>query len=243
MKSFAIMATILLVAANAHGALVLQNGTFDDDPDLGSADDPVNAPTGWYQHYTQEGSWSDFRFGNDFRGGWDDNAISLGQNFTPDAGPEDGYFYTHLGQYAGEISTAVDGFGYNRSDRANPAGNFVVALYSTPAGSFTAADNNDVAAIGRLLGETTVDISDLTGFTPQSRAFNLAVTFAGSGINAGDDLWLYVGDGPEDGNLITLDEPMIDNLTLTTVVPEPSALAVLLAASALLTRRQHRSEQ
>jgi hypothetical protein len=204
MKTCVTIAAVLLLTATAQAALVLQNGTFDEDADLGNADDPVNAPSGWYQKYTQEGSWSDFRFGNDTRGGWDNNAVSLGQNFTPNAGPEDGYFYTHLGQYGGEVSARVDGFGYNRADRANPAGTFVVSLYSTPAGEFTGADGSDVSSVGTLLGETTVDISALTGTVARSQPFELAVTFAGSGVNAGDDLWLFLGDGPDDGNLDTL---------------------------------------
>ena len=65
-------------------------------------------------HYTEDQSWSDFRFGNDGNGGWDNNGISLGQNFLGpnfEPGPEDGYFYTLLGQYGGEISTRVDGRG------------------------------------------------------------------------------------------------------------------------------------
>jgi hypothetical protein len=59
------------------------------------------------------------------------------------------------------------------------------------------------------------------------------VTFAGSGIHQGDEIWLRIGDGPDDGNLNTFDEPIIDNLTLTTVVPEPSSLAF-----AVLRRRR-----
>ena len=240
MKAIATIAALLLLAADARAALVLQNGSFDDDPSLGNADDPVTAPTGWFQHYNQEGSWSDFRFGGDGRGGWQNNAISLGQNFTPDAGPEDGYYYTRLGQYAGEVSARVDGLGYNRSDRANPAGNFVVTLYSTPAGTFSPADGADVSAVGRQLGTVTVDIDSLTGTTPRSQAFTLNVPFAGSGVNGGDDVWLFIGDGPDDGNLDTLDEPMIDNLALTVVVPEPAGAAVLLVAAALPVRRFRR---
>ena len=234
------LAIVAMLAVSAQAQLALQNGNFDADPSLGDADDPVNSPTGWFQHYTQEGSWSDFRFGSVGRGGWTANAISLGQNFDPDPGPEDGYYYTRLGAYGGELSARVNGFGYNRSDRANPAGDFVVSVYSTPAGSFTAANGADVAGAGRLLGTTTVDIDDLTGLTPQSRAFQLDVPLSSAGLTRGDELWLHIGDGPDDANLETLDEPMIDNLTLTVVVPEPGtvALAAAFAAAALARPRR-----
>jgi hypothetical protein len=68
----------------------------------------------------------------------------------------------------------------------------------------------------------------LTGTSARSAPFTLPVNLAGSGISAGDEVWLRIGDGPDDGNLNTFDEPIIDNVTLT-VVPEPSSLALLLA--------------
>jgi hypothetical protein len=234
-------AIVLLLAGSAAGDLALSNGGFDNDPDLGPLDDPVTAPTGWYQHYTEPGSWSDFRFGNDGNGGWDNNGISLGQNFTPNAGPEDGYYYTLLGQYRGEIATRVDGFGYNRSGRPqNLPGNIEVGFYRTAAGAFTAADGTDVAEGRTPLASTIVDLSAIAGSTPGSMPFGLSVTFAGSGTNVGDSVWLRIGDGPDDQNLNTLDEPIVDNLTLTTVVPEPSALPLLLAGAAACWRRRMR---
>jgi hypothetical protein len=232
-----------LLAGTARGALVLRNGSFDLDPPLGDLDDPAVAPTGWYQHYSEDQSWSDFRFGNVGNGGWNYNGITLGQNylgpeFTP--GPEDGYYYTSVGAYGGEVSATVRGSGYNRSGRANPAGDFYVQLYSTKPGAFTAADGNDVAAAGTLLGELKVDISSLTGTTPLSQAFQLTVPFAGTGIAPGDTVWLRIWDGPDDGNLDTFDEPTIDNVTLSTVVPEPGGLGVLLLAASPLVRRTAR---
>ena len=146
-------ALLLLLAGSAAADLALSNGGFDDDPDLGPLDDPVTAPNGWFQHYTQEGSWADFRFGNDGNGGWTDNGISLGQNYLApnfEAGAEDGYYYTLLGQYRGELSTRVDGFGYNRSGRpANVPGNIEVGFYRTAAGTFTAANGTTSPKAGR----------------------------------------------------------------------------------------------
>ena len=234
--------TLLVLAGAADAALVLNNGNFDNDPDLGGGDDTMVAPTGWYQHYTVDQSWSDFRFGNDGNGGWTNNGIVFGQNFLGpnfDPGPEDGYYYTSLGAYGGEVSATVNGVGYNRVNN-NPAGSFVVALYSTRPGAFTAADDTDVAAAGTLLGTTTVDISSLTGTAAMSQPFALAVTFAGSGVAAGDEIWLQLNDGPDNGDLNSLDEPIIDNLTLTVVVPEPSAAALLPLAAALGLRRWRR---
>ena len=236
------LAAIALLAQGARAALVLRNGNFDDDPDLGSADETMLAPTGWFQHYTEDQSWSDFRFGATGNGGWVKNGITLGQNylgpnFTP--GPEDGYYYTSLGTYGGEVSATVQGSGYNRSGRANPAGDFYVGLYSTRPGTFTGADNADPAATGTRLGEIRVDISSLTGTTPLSQAFTLNVPFAGTGVTPGDTIWLRVFDGPDDGNLDAFDEPTIDNLTLNTVVPEPATGGLLvLPALALLRRRR-----
>lgn len=236
---------LLLLVGGARGALVLHNGSFDLDAPLGAADDPAVAPTNWYQHYNEDQSWSDFRFGSDGNGGWTNNGITLGQNylgpnFTP--GPEDGYYYTSVGAYGGEASATVRGSGYNRSGRPNPAGDFYVQLYSTKPGTFTAADGADVAAagVGTLLGQLRVDISSLTGTTPLSQAFTLTVPFAGTGVAPGDTVWLRIWDGPDDGNLDTFDEPTIDNLTLSTVVPEPGALGVLLLAAAPLVRRTAR---
>ena len=232
--------TLLALACSADAALVLRNGSFDDDPDLGGADETMVAPTGWYQHYTVDQSWSDFRFGNNNNGGWTNNGIAFGQNYLGpnfDPGPEDGYYYTSLGAYGGELSATVNGVGFNRTN-GNQAGSFVVALYSTPAGSFTGADNSDVAAVGRLLGTTTVDISSLTGTAAGSQPFSLAVNFAGSGIATGDEVWLQLNDGPDNGNLDNFDEPIIDNLALTVVVPEPTALAALPLAAVLALRRR-----
>jgi hypothetical protein len=238
---FALIALALLaLSSSADAALVLRNGSFDDDPDLGGADETMVSPTGWYQHYTVDQSWSDFRFGNNGNGGWTNNGIVFGQNYLGpnfEPGPEDGYYYTSLGNYGGEVSATVNGVGYNRTN-GNPAGSFVVSLFSTPAGSFTAADGTDVATVGRLLGTTTVDISSLTGTVARSQPFQLAVTFAGTGIAAGDEVWLQLNDGPDNGNLDNFDEPIIDNLTLTTVVPEPAAAGLLLAAAPLVLRRR-----
>src|SRR5213593_592093 len=122
------------LASEVKAALTLINGNFDLDPDLGGADDPVTAPTCWFVKYDIPQSWSDFRFGNDGNGGWNNNGIALGQNFLGpnfDPGPEDGFFYTSLGAYAGEISARIDGFGYNRVN-SNPAGSFEVGLYYSP---------------------------------------------------------------------------------------------------------------
>ena len=77
-----------------------------------------------------------------------------------------------------------------------------------------------------------MDISTLTGTTPLSQAFTLTAPFAGTGIANGDTVWLRFWDGPDDGNLDTFDEPIIDGLTLTTVVPEPAALGALAPGAA-----------
>jgi hypothetical protein len=74
----------------------------------------------------------------------------------------------------------------------------------------------------------------------QSQPFQLAVNFAGTGIAAGDQVWLQLNDGPDNGDLNSLDEPIIDNLALTVVVPEPSAAALLPLAAALGLRRRRR---
>jgi hypothetical protein len=231
MTACLLIATFSLVAST-RAALSLRNGNFDLDPDLGGADDSVTAPTHWFVRYTIDQSWSDFRFGNNGNGGWTNNGIALGQNYlgpTFEPGPEDGYFYTSLGAYTGELSARIDGFGYNRIN-GNAAGNFEVGFYYSPGSTFTGANGSDVAGSAVLLGTLLVDISALTGTTPRSAPFTLPVTFAGSGIYPGDEVWLRFGDGPDDGNLNTFDEPIIDNLTLTTVIPEPSSLALLLTA-------------
>jgi hypothetical protein len=231
--------SLALMAGGARAALVLQNGTFDDDPDLVGVDETEIAPTGWYQHYNIPQSWSDFRFGNDGNGGWNNNGVVFGQNYlgpnyTP--GPEDGYYYTSLGSYGGEVSARVGGVGYNRVN-SNPAGSFVVGLYSTRPGAFTAADGTDVGEAGTLLGTTTVNIASLTGTAPRSQPFELLVNFPTT-VAPGDEIWLRLGDGPDDGNLDAFDEPIIDNLTLTTVIPEPSVAALILPTVLALTRRR-----
>ena len=68
--AFAALAMVFALAGNAAAQLTLTNGNFDADPDLGGADDPVNPPSGWFTHYTEEQSWSDFRFGNNGNGSW-----------------------------------------------------------------------------------------------------------------------------------------------------------------------------
>jgi hypothetical protein len=235
------LGVILATTGNAAAQLTLTNGGFDADPDLGSVDDPINAPTGWFVHYTEDQTWSDFRFGNNGNGSWTNNGVAMGQNFTGpnfDPGPEDGYYYTRLGAYGGEISAKVQGFGYNRTN-SNPAGNFDVSLISTPAGAFTPADGADPAAApgAAVLGSLLVDISSLTGSTAKSQAFTLDVPFAGTSVARGQDVWLRIGDGPEDGDLNSFDEPIIDNLTLTTLVPEPSGAVALLLAGCLVALR------
>jgi hypothetical protein len=218
---------ILLFASSARAQLTLTNGNFDADPDLGGVDDPVGSPSGWFAHYTGDGTWSDFRFGNNGNGAWTNNGLAMGQNYTPDPGPEDGYYYTRLGAYGGETALHIAGLGYNRTN-GNPAGNFDVSLISTPAGAFTGANDSDVAAApgAALLDTILVDISSLSGTVGLSQPFSLDVPLAG--VARGSDLWLRIGDGPEDGDLDTFDEPIIDNLTLT-IVPEPTGLAALLA--------------
>jgi hypothetical protein len=123
------LGAVLALAGSAAAQLTLTNGNFDADPDLGGADDPINAPSGWFTRYAEEQTWSDFRFGNNGNGSWTNNGLAMGQNFTGpnfDPGPEDGYYYTRLGTYGGEISARVQGLGYNRVN-ANLAGDFDVA--------------------------------------------------------------------------------------------------------------------
>ncbi len=238
------------LSCEVKAALSLVNGSFDLDPDLGGADDPVTAPTHWFVRYDIAQSWSDFRFGNDGNGGWNNNGIALGQNFLGpnfDPGPEDGFFYTSLGRYAGELSARIDGLGYNRIN-GNAAGGFDVGFYYSRGGAFVGANGSDIAGSAVLLGTLFVNISGLTGSTPRSQAFTLPVTFAGSGIQPGDEVWLRVGDGPDDGNLNTFDEPIVDNVTLTTVVPEPSSISLVLmggvALGAMMVfRRRHRVQR
>jgi len=224
------------LAPEVKATLSLVNGNFDLDPDLGGADDPVTAPTRWFVKYDIPQSWSDFRFGNDGNGGWNNNGIALGQNFLGpnfDPGPEDGFFYTSLGMYGGELTARIDGFGYNRIN-GNAAGGFDLALYYSPGSTFVGANGRDVAGSAVSLGTLFVNITGLTGSTPKSQAFTLPVTFAGSGIHAGDEVWLRFGDGPDDGNVNTFDEPIIDNVSLTTVVPEPSSVALVLVTGVVL---------
>jgi hypothetical protein len=223
------------LVSTSNAALLLRNGDFDADPDLGGADDSVAAPTFWFTGSTVPQSWNDFRFGNDGNGGWNNNGIALGQDYLGpsfDPGPEVGYFYTSLGRYAGEISAILQGFAYNRVN-GNAAGSFEVGFYYTSAGTFSGADGSDVSASGVLLSSTTVDISALTGNTARSQLFDLSATLAGSGISNGDEIWLHIGDGPDNGDLNTFDEPIIDNLALTVVIPEPSSLTLALMGGTL----------
>lgn len=201
-----------LVAPPAHAALELKNGNFDQDADLGAGEDETVAPTGWFTRYSEIQSWNEFRIGAIDNGGWTKNGIAFGQNylgteFIP--GPEDGYFYTSLGGYTGETKAIITGSAFNRIN-GNLAGNFDIGLYFSS--SFIGADGQDVAGKSTLLGKTVLDVSTLTGTTAMSRDFSWEVMFAGSGIAVGDQVWLRLGDGPDDGDLTTFDEPIIDNL-------------------------------
>lgn len=148
----------------------------------------------------------------------------LGPNFDP--GPEDGYYYTYLGPYGGELNVTVSGFGYNRVN-GNDAGGFDVSFYFSPGDVFVGADGLDVAGSTTLLGSSFVNIAGLTGGTARSQAFSLTVPLASRGVGDQDGIWLRISDGPDDGNLFAFDEPIIDNLSLSfTVVPEPSTIAL-----------------
>ena len=235
---------VFALAGNASAQLSLTNGGFDADPDLGGVDDPEAPPSGWFTHYTEPQTWSDFRFGNNGNGSWTNNGITLGQNYTGpnfEPGPEDGYYYTRLGAYTNELSARVQGTGYNRVN-GNAAGDFEVSLIATPAGSFAGANGSDVAAApgAVVLGSTLVDVSALTGTTARSQPFTLDVSFAGTGITPGRDVWLRIGDGPDNGDLNNFDEPTIDNLALTTVVPEPGGLGAIVAALGIMLARHRR---
>ena len=235
------------LSAEAKAQLSLVNGTFDLDPDLGGLDEPDAPPSGWYTHYRGPQTWSDFRFGNDGNGGWNNNGIALGQNYLGpnfEPGPEDGYYYVSLGSYRGEVSATVSGLGYNRTN-GNAAGVFDVDLYYSPGATFVPADGTDIDGHAVLLDAQFVDISALTGTVPRSQPFSMTVPFAGSGISMLDSVWLRIGDGPDDGDLNSFDEPIIDNVTLTTVVPEPSTLCLaglgaLMAVCPIFRRRRVR---
>src|SRR5262245_1025652 len=174
-STLATLAITVGLAFRTGAALQLNNGSFDNDPDLGAADDTVLAPSGWFVRYTVPQSWADFRFGNDGNGAWNNNGLALGQNFLGenfDPGPEDGYCYTSLGLYSGELSLSVSGLGYSRVN-GNAAGAFDVGVYYSS--SFVGADGVDVAGSSVLLGSLSVDISSLTGTVGLSQAFGLNV--------------------------------------------------------------------
>jgi hypothetical protein len=86
----------------------------------------------------------------------------------------------------------------------------------------------DVAGTGSLIGSVLdVDISGLTGGTASSQPFLHTADFVGSGISLGDTVWVRLGNSDDTSGL---DEAFFDDLSLsTTVVPEPSSLALFIA--------------
>lgn len=226
-----IVGTLFLLASQSQAALTLTNGDFDNDADLGGGYDETTAPSSWF--WDNDVDFETFRFGADGNGGWTDNAVGFGTDFVA---PDNGYLYQTVGTYDSELGVSLSGIGFNRTTGVQ-AGDFDVAFYFTTGASFTPGTGVDVSGTGTLIGSVLdVDISGLTGVTASSQAFSHSAIFAGSGISVGDTVWVRLGDSDD---TYGLDEPFIDNLSLSTAVPEPSSTALLgLGGLALILRRR-----
>lgn len=154
-------------------------------------------------------------------GGWTGNAISVWQWWNGPLSKEDGWWYTSLGTYSGELAVTLNGKAY-RIPGGDASGHFTVEFWYVPmATAFTAADEVDVAdaAGATLLGSELVDMSYLVAGNA-GEFFSSTQFFDGSGIANGDKVFLKIGDGPDLPPFFdNHDFPVLDNLTLGTNVP------------------------
>jgi hypothetical protein len=202
-------AGFILSAGSASAQIVaLTNGDFG----TGSTSNAMPAP--WYE----TGDWASYTL-SDTRGGWTGLAGALGE-------VRYGYFYQDIGTYDGEVSVTINGTAFNFND-GKIFGEFDVGFYFTSGTSFSPASGTDIAGSGTLIGSQQVFAEGVnlpglsSGTTETSSAFSYTENFAASGISTGDTVWVRFGHAD------TGDYSAIDDLSVTSVVPEPSAFALL----------------
>lgn len=188
---------------------------------------PEVQPTGWFTQSNTAETWSEALLhapiGN--QGAWDFNGLLLGSNgplFAVDGTGEPGYVYQSIGTYGGESSLTITGFVYNRTN-SNPVGDFDVALFYSDPGAFTPGVGTDLTGSSAVLvsektfTESTLalpgDFPALTGAVAQSAFWSHQFTLTGSGVTAGDTVWLRLADGGNPTLLVT-DQPVLDNINI-----------------------------
>lgn len=229
------------LSSSASAAIVdLTNGDFETSAVNGND----GFPSPWYSGHPN--NWKEFRYAG--LGSYTGTAAAFGENGATD---QDGYFYQQVGTYGGELSVTVDGTAYNRnsSNILHVFGDFDVAFYYTTGLSFSPAEGTDIASSGTLIGSVQefqegVNLPGLTsGAGGTSSAFSYTALFGGSGISLGDAVWVRFSDSDNifGGNVgAAINEPYLDDLSVSAVVPEPGSLALFgLGGLGFLCRRRN----
>jgi hypothetical protein len=223
----ALCLTIGFETTPSWAAFSLLNGGFDaQGAEVNNL--PEVQPTGWFTQSNAAQTWSEALLyaptGN--QGGWDFNGLLLGSNgpgFAVTGVDEPGYVYQSIGTYSGEASVTITGYVFNRTN-SNPVGDFDVAIFYSDPGAFTPGVGVDLTGSSAVLvsektfTESTVavptgDFPTLTGATPQSAFWSNTFTLTGSGVTAGDSVWLRIADGGNPTALVT-DQPVLDNINI-----------------------------
>jgi hypothetical protein len=214
-STLAALAGLALAAGSAHAAIAVTGGDFEI-PDIGATTQPGDIPM-WFDN---DVPYAASHNGEGYTSNGSQSAILY-------SGDEIGYMYQSLGTLdAGTTSLdwSFDQLSKTYSGGGDGTGD-VRFFYGTDAGAGNGADIDTLVGLTQI--GSTISIPNLPGGVDTLRSGSVDV----SSVAEGSTIWM---DFTQTSGFL-----LIDNVSVTAAVPEPSTTALLgLGGLALILRRR-----